>query len=173
MCAGNTIPGETRIPMTPDVIIESNRQILMMEAAHKGVLNEIEKSRVISLYLQDNSREDYDFSSSTKPSRATGIIRAKSQVGHNCKQSRSHRGQASVVCDGKHALDSSKKSSTVDSQFSVSEILNYGMLYKTSRGKITSDLKRGHHEHRQYRRFQLTEHSLEYSQLLQRVSNTT
>lgn len=46
-----------------------------------------------------------------------------------------------------------------------------GMLYKTSRGKITSNLTRGQHEHRQQRRFQLTEHSLEYSQLLQRVSD--
>ena len=44
-----------------------------------------------------------------------------------------------------------------------------GMLYKTSRGKITSDLTRGQNEHRQQRRFQLTEHSLEYSQLFQRV----
>ena len=146
----------------------------MMETAHKGVLNEIEKSRIISLYLQDNSRpEDYDFSSSTEPSRATGITRAKSQAGP--KQSRSHRGRAnkkrpSTVCDGEHDLDSIKLS-TLNSRFSVSEILNYGMLYKTSRGKITSDLKRGHHEHRQYRRFQLTEHSLEYSQLLQTVSN--
>lgn len=44
-----------------------------------------------------------------------------------------------------------------------------GMLYKTSRGKITSDLTRCQHEHRQHRRFKLTEHSLEYSHLLQRV----
>ena len=44
-----------------------------------------------------------------------------------------------------------------------------GMLYKTSRGKITSNLTRGQNEHRQQRRFQLTEHSLEYSQLLQTV----
>ena len=48
-----------------------------------------------------------------------------------------------------------------------------GMLHKTSRGKITSKLIRGQHEHRQYRRFQLTEHSLEYSQLLQRVCDNS
>ena len=49
------------------------------------------------------------------------------------------------------------------------EVLYQGMLYKTTRAKITSDLRRAQSEHRQWRRFQLTEHSLEYSQLLQRV----
>jgi len=49
------------------------------------------------------------------------------------------------------------------------EIVYQGMLYKTTRAKITSDLRRSQNEHRQWRRFQLTEHSLEYSQLLQRV----
>ena len=49
------------------------------------------------------------------------------------------------------------------------EIVRQGMLHKTTRTKITPELRRGQHEHRQYRRFQLTEHSLEYSQLLQRV----
>lgn len=52
------------------------------------------------------------------------------------------------------------------------EIVRHGMLYKTTRSKITSELTRGQHEHRQHRRFQLTEHSLEYSQLLQRVRVT-
>ena len=47
--------------------------------------------------------------------------------------------------------------------------IHEGMLYKTSRGKITSNVIRGQHEHKQHRRFQLTEHSLEYSQLLQMV----
>ena len=47
--------------------------------------------------------------------------------------------------------------------------IHEGMLYKTSRGKITSKVIRGQHEHKQHRRFQLTEHSLEYSQLLQMV----
>lgn len=49
------------------------------------------------------------------------------------------------------------------------DMIHYGMLYKTSRGKITSNPVRGQHEHKQYRRFQLTERSLEYSQLIQRV----
>lgn len=48
-------------------------------------------------------------------------------------------------------------------------IVYEGMLHKTTRTKITSNLRRTQNEHRQYRRFQLTEHSLEYSQLLQRV----
>ena len=48
-------------------------------------------------------------------------------------------------------------------------IVYEGMLHKTSRTKITTNLRRTQNEHRQYRRFQLTEHSLEYSQLLQRV----
>ena len=52
------------------------------------------------------------------------------------------------------------------------EIVRQGMLHKTTRTKITSELKRSQHEHRQYRIFQLTEHSLEYSQLLQRVCVT-
>ena len=154
---------------------------MMAETAHKSVLKEIEKSRVISVFLQENSRDDYDFSRSAKAeqSRTTGVlIRANTEIGDK-------RGPAHVqstkkgpnVCDGpgEHDLDTRKLSSTLNSRdttfISVSEILNHGMLYKTSRGKITSDLTRGQHEHRQYRRFQLTEHSLEYSQLLQRVSS--
>ena len=49
------------------------------------------------------------------------------------------------------------------------EIVREGWLHKITRTKITSDLRKVQHEHRQHRRFQLTEHSLEYSQLLQRV----
>ena len=52
------------------------------------------------------------------------------------------------------------------------EVVRQGMLHKTTRSKITSELRRGQHEHRQHRRFQLTEHSLEYSQVLQRVCVT-
>ena len=156
----------------------------MAETAHKSVLKEIEKSRVISV-LQENSKDDYDFHSSTKAaeqrpeqSRTTGIIRANTEIGD--KRSRAHvqsakkRPSIPPGCDGELDLDTRKLSSTLnfrDVTFSASEILNHGMLYKISRGKITSDLTRGQHEHRQYRRFQLTEHSLEYSQLLQRVSN--
>ena len=52
------------------------------------------------------------------------------------------------------------------------EIVHDGWLHKTTRTKITLDLRKGQHEHRQHRRFQLTEHSLEYSQLLQKVCHT-
>jgi len=51
------------------------------------------------------------------------------------------------------------------------EILHQGMLHKTSRAK-TATTSRKQSEHRQYRRFQLTEHALEYTQLLQRVRLT-
>jgi len=44
-----------------------------------------------------------------------------------------------------------------------------GWLYKTTRPKWTNRLDRAPHEPRQHRRFRLTEHSLEYSHLLQRV----
>jgi len=50
----------------------------------------------------------------------------------------------------------------------VHEILHQGALHKTTRAK-TSRTSRAQSEHRQYRRFQLTEHALEYTQLLQRV----
>lgn len=48
------------------------------------------------------------------------------------------------------------------------EILHHGMLYKTTRPKTTRTT-RAHSEHKQLRRFQLTEHALEYTQLLQKV----
>jgi len=44
-----------------------------------------------------------------------------------------------------------------------------GWLYKTSRPKHTTEFTRAPHEHRQHRKFKLTEHSLEYNHLLQRV----
>lgn len=49
------------------------------------------------------------------------------------------------------------------------EVVFHGMLYKTTRTKVTLEIRRSQNEHRQWRRFQLTEHALEYSQLLQRV----
>lgn len=50
-----------------------------------------------------------------------------------------------------------------------SEVVLSGWLYKTSRPKWTDGMTRTPHEHRQHRRFKLTEHSLEYNHLLQRV----
>ena len=65
------------------------------------------------------------------------------------------------------ALDKRRRKS--ESEVLEQEVVYEGMLHKTTRTKITSNLRRTQNEHRQYRRFQLTEHSLEYSQLLQRV----
>ncbi|XP_065898553.1 1-phosphatidylinositol 4,5-bisphosphate phosphodiesterase delta-4-like [Dysidea avara] len=50
-----------------------------------------------------------------------------------------------------------------------SGVLMSGWLYRTSRPKWSNDITRTSHEHRQHRKFKLTEHSLEYSHLLQRV----
>ena len=50
-----------------------------------------------------------------------------------------------------------------------SDVVLSGWLYKTSRTKWTDGMTRTPHEHRQHRRFKLTEHSLEYNHLLQRV----
>lgn len=67
------------------------------------------------------------------------------------------------------ALDRRRKSEGEALEQADNEVVYQGMLHKITRIKITSDLRRGQHEHRQHRRFKLTEHSLEYSQLLQRV----
>ena len=106
----------------------------MAETAHKSVLKEIEKSRVISV-LQENSKDDYDFHSSTKAaeqrpeqSRTTGIIRANTEIGD--KRSRAHvqlakkRPSIPPGCDGELDLDTRKLSSTLnfrDVTFSASE----------------------------------------------------
>ena len=142
------------------------------QTAHKGVLDEIEKSRVISLYQQNTPREDFDFSSGTEQSKGAGVARAKSQIApkrsYPLRQANVQswkKRPSSTVCDSQHDLERIR----LNSRDGTTEVRNNGMLYKTSRGKITSELTRGQHEHRQYRRFQLTEHSLEYSQLLQRV----
>ena len=156
-----------------------------METAHK---NEIEQSRVINLCLQGDFG---DFSSGAKQKEKTTSLMTcgakaevvdKRRVG---KQSREHANSCimqAIVCDGQQDLDlgGTKPSncnlnfSTFNSQVKTrtipSNILNHGMLYETSRDRITSDLTRDQHEHRQHRSFRLTEHFLEYSQLLQSVS---
>ena len=159
----------------------------MMETTHKSVLNEIEQSRVISLCLQDADSDD--FSSSAKQSdKTTRTRRAKTEVKDRRgarKLSQQHAksfNMGSGVYDSrqKYGLDLDFDTKPSNTTFSAiksrdvmpSSILNYGMLYKTSRGRITSEVTRGQHEHRQHRRFQLTEQFLEYSQLLQRVSNS-
>ena len=50
-----------------------------------------------------------------------------------------------------------------------SSVMLSGWLYKTSRPKCTVGFTRMSHEHRQHRKFRLTEYSLEYNHLLQRV----
>ena len=141
----------------------------MMETAHKDVLNEIERSRVKSIS-----------SSSAEQSKTTGL-RARTYFGgyktQNQVHGKSSNTQASDLSDDgdinstiNSRSRSMRASVNTEDQPEVEKFLNEGLLYKTSRGKITSDLTRGQHEHRQHRRFQLTEHSLEYSQLLQRVS---
>ena len=152
--------------------------MLVMERAHKrsglnSVLNEIESSRV----------EDFDLSRDTAGKKRSKTVVGAKRFSRKPHAAKSFINRQSGDSDGggKHFdIKSRKSSSTLNLggdlgaiMTSMSEtdcdLLNHGWLYKTSRGKITCDLTRGQHEHRQYRRFQLTEHSLEYSQLLQRV----
>ena len=154
--------------------------MLVMERAHKRtVLNEIENSCII---LQD------DFDLSARNTAGNRGKRSKTVVGakrFNRKHSAFINSQPSESDGGGEHLDtkSSRSSSNLRNRDAWNygatamtsmrencDLLNHGWLYKTSRGKITSDLTRSQHENRQYRRFQLTEHSLEYSQLLQRVA---
>ena len=148
----------------------------------RSVLKEIVKNRVIS-------QDSYDFfsTSTTKQSKGTGV-KYKTDVPpwrHNQslsswkKRSRAgtheDQGEPQDLEESISQVSSLPRrlrhplASTQPSTDTPKEIYS-GKLYKTSRDKITSNLTRGQHEHRQHRRFQLTEHSLEYSQLLQRVS---
>ena len=151
----------------------------MMEKANKrNILNEIEKSRVSSLYLRQSSRTGTEYQGK--------VIETFTRANTYCEHK--PRTQPSDVSDGECDLDikstalncrsrsvsCSTDLGTEERQLQVEKNLNHGMLYKTSRVKITSELTRGQHEHRQYRRFQLTEHSLEYShELFQKVSIKT
>ena len=149
------------------------------EAHHrKGFLAEIKISRV-------DSQDDYDFYGSTAIKGRPGKRAAITDVAGGYKRSRARTIQSfdehsEAISGDENNLNESKKFKTLpwksrgknldkNMQPEVDQFLDQGMLYKTSRGKITSNLTRGQHEHRQHRRFQLTEHSLEYSQLLQRV----
>ena len=145
-----------------------------MEGAHKkGVVNEIEKSRVES-YSSPDSYDFFTTTESTTKQRRTMTYGPTHSPQHARSRFKKRPGSEHSLVKSV-VLGRSRTSSTIGSRDvegkpdEVDEILNSGMLYKTSRGKITPGLTRGPHEHRQYRRFQLTEHSLEYSQLLQRV----
>ena len=165
------------------------------ESHKKGFLAEIKRSRVKS--FDSDFQDNYDFhGSAPKWSSRGGKRPAAITDTRGYKRSRAHtvrsfdHEQSEGKNDNEHKLDENDaKFNTLpacrrnmrsrprgkdlgkimEEQPEVDEFLRYGWLYKTSRGKITSNLIRDHHEHRQHRRFQLTEHSLEYSQLLQKV----
>jgi len=146
-----------------------------METAHKrSFLKEIEKSRVVS-------QDSYDSFSTSEQSQGTGVKYETDIAPWRHKQSLpswNKRSRAGTHEDGGEPqdLEESKVSRRLRRSFETSTQpttdtpIYSGMLYKTSRGKITSDLTRGQHEHSQLRRFHLTEHFLEYSHLLQSVS---
>ena len=140
--------------------------------AHQLVLTEIERNRVDSLESSWDSRT----SSSIQRTKGNRVCITDMHMGRNVSRVRSH---GVVEVDKKDAPDSIKyatlnlRSNRPRANDTDKQKIREGMLYKTSRGKITSNLIRGQHEHRQHRRFQLTEHSLEYSQLLQRVCDNS
>ena len=117
------------------------------------------KGRMYSMHQKNDGGERQDLPEESK----TLSLPRKLRI-HDTKTSAATTATNSTAETGSTRPDASAEKPEVE------EILCSGKLYKTSRGKISSDLRRGQHEHRQYRRFQLTEHSLEYSQLLQRVS---
>ena len=144
--------------------------------AHQGVLTEIKRNRVDTCTFE--CQDSYNFNSTssierTKPGKRAYIT----DIGRHGTRVRSFKKHLGV--DEVDKLDDGRKYATLDPRIinrprandTDKQKIREGMLYKTSRGKVTSNLIRGQHEHRQHRRFQLTEHSLEYSQLLQRVCN--
>ena len=142
--------------------------------AHQLVLTEIERNRVDSL----EGRWDYRTSGSIQ--RIKGNRACITDMGRNVSRVQSHgvdqpdRGQVDKMdADSIKYATLSLRSNRPRANDTDKQKIREGMLYKTSRGKITSNLIRGQHEHRQHRRFQLTEHSLEYSQLLQRVCDNS
>ena len=134
------------------------------QKAHQLLLTEIERYRVSSFECQDSC----DF-------RSSSIERTKAKRAYKTDMGRSFKKRHGVNEENK--LDDSIKYATMNPRIrpraNDTEKVHEGMLHKTSRGKITSNVIRGQHEHRQHRRFQLTEHSLEYSQLLQRVCDNS
>ena len=144
-----------------------------------NVLNEIREGRVDSF--------DYGISSSRGTKRSSHRSRAATiddgtwRSKTNGTHAQSFENQSECHED---ELDRKIKYASLDpriirataarreSEEQPDEVKHEGKLYKTSRGKITPNLKRDQHEHRQYRNFQLTGHSLEYSQTLQRVCKT-
>ena len=138
---------------------------MMEEVQKENSVTEIEKAEQNAIsYLQ----EGYDFSGNARQ-RWSVLPRIRAIAGSGHQQTRVSAQRPSSVQKSMTLPDPRTMDPQAAEREIVEEILNSGMLYKTSRKKVTSDLTRSQREHRQYRRFQLTEHSLEYSQLLQRV----
>ena len=139
--------------------------------------NVFKRNRVESF----DTKEDCDFYGNSKTGRRaaltdSGVYNHRSRTPLHASQSLDN--QSEDYSDGDaHKIDEShKKFQTLPGPFRSKKAsgdcqpdILHGQLYKTSRGKITSNVTRGQHEPRQRRLFQLTEHSLEYSQTLQRV----
>ena len=135
------------------------------QKAHQRLLTEIERCRVSSFECQDSC----DFRSTSS------IEQTKAKRAYKTDMARSFKKRHGVNEENK--LDDSIKYATMNPRIrpraNDTEKVYEGLLHKTSRGKITSNVIRGQHEHRHHRRFQLTEHSLEYSLLLQRVCDNS
>ena len=138
--------------------------------AHQLVLTEIERNRVDSIECSWDTRSSIE---RTKGKKAdiTGMGRNR---GARVQSFKIQRGVDEVdkvdYLDGiKYAALNPRIHRLSSNDAENRQIIREGMLYKTSREKITSNLIRDQFEHRQNRRFQLTEHSLDYTHLLQRV----
>ena len=166
--------------------MEVNQEIRASKKAHKReVLEEIERNRVESF----DTKEDCDFYGNSKTGRRVvltdcGVYNHRGRATPlHASQSLDNQSQDYSDGDAQKIDESRTKFQTLPRLFRSKKASGdrqpkankpqpdnlHGQLYKTSRGKITSNVTRGQHEPRQRRWFQLTEHSLEYSQTLQRV----
>ena len=166
--------------------MEVNQEIRASnKACKRNVLDEIERNRVESF----DTKDDCDFYGNGKTGRRVALTDSgvyNHRVRPPLHASQSLNNQSEDNDDGdEHKINEDHvkfqtlpcrpnrpKKAGVNRRPKANEPLPgnlNGQLYKTSRGKITTNVTRGQHEHRQLRSFQLTEHSLEYSQRLQRV----
>ena len=138
--------------------------------AHQLVLTEIERNRVDTLECSWDSRSSVE---RTKGKRAdiTDMGRNRGVRVQSFKKQRRGVDEVDKVdyLDGIKYAALNPRIHRLSSNDTEKQIIREGILYKTSREKITSNLIRDQFEHRQNRRFQLTEHSLDYTHLLQRV----
>lgn len=139
--------------------------------AHQLVLTEIERNRVDTLECSWDNRSSVE---RTKGKRADILC---TDMGRNrgarVQSFKKQRGVDEVdkvdYLDGIKYAALNPRIHRLSSNDAEKQKIREGMLYKTSREKITSNLIRDRFEHRQNRRFQLTEHSLDYTHLIQRV----